>query len=200
MDHVDPPSFAERLMKSEPGNDELRRRYEEAKLALMERRVNPWPLRMGWLALPLYGLLVVGGGYRLLTADPAEPRELFVLFAVSTVGVLALGLWLLRVLFRGGRVTWRDDRAFEWLGGLGLCALSFALFEFAGSLEDAHAARRLAGFSTVLLMGGVFGVLLERIRRSKLETRVKLVELELRVAELAQSVASPSPDVPTSRP
>ena len=29
MNHVDPPSFAERLMKSEPGNDELRRRYEE---------------------------------------------------------------------------------------------------------------------------------------------------------------------------
>jgi hypothetical protein len=46
MNHVDPPSFAERLMKSEPGNDELRRRYEEGKLALMERRLTPlhrWP-------------------------------------------------------------------------------------------------------------------------------------------------------------
>ena len=200
MNHVDPPSFAERLMKSEPGNDELRRRYEEGKLALIERRLTPWQRRLGWLGLPVYGLLIIGCGYLLLMAKPALPRELVVLEAVSAVGVLALGLWILRVLLRGGRVKWRDDQAMEWVCGLGLCALCFALFELAGSLEDTHAARRLDGFSTVLLVGGVFGVLLERIRRSKLETRVKLVELELRVAELAQAVKSPSPDVPTSRP
>ena len=79
MNHVDPPSFAERLMKSEPGNDELRRRYEEGKLALMERRLTPWQRRMGWLGLPVYGLLIIGCGYRLLMANPAEPRELVVL-------------------------------------------------------------------------------------------------------------------------
>ena len=200
MDHVDPPSFAERLMKSESGNDELRRRYEEGKLALMERRLTLWQRWMGWLGLPVYGVLILGGLYLLLMANPAEPRELAVLDAVGAVGLLALGLWGLRVQLRGGRVTWQDDQAMEWVGGLGLCALSFALFEFAGSLEDAHTARRLAGFSTVPLVGGVFGALLERIRRSKLETRVKLLELELRVAELAQAVGSPSPDAPTSRP
>jgi hypothetical protein len=200
MNHVDPPSFAERLMKSEPGNDELRRRYEEGKLALMERRLTPWQRWMGWLGLPVYGLLIISGGYLLLMAKPAEPRELVVLVAVSTFGVLALGLWILRVLLRGGRVRWQDDQAMEWVGGLSLCAVSFALFEFAGSMEDTHAARRLGLFSTVLLVGGVFGVLLERIRRSNLETRVKLVELELRVAELPQAVVSPSPDVSTSRP
>lgn len=198
MNHVDSPSFAERLMKSEPGNDELRRRYEEGKLALMERRLTPWQRRMGWLGLPLYGLLIIGGGF--LMANPAEPRELVVLDAVGAVGLLALGLWVLRVQLRRGRVTWRDDQAMEWIGGLGLCALSFALFEIAGSLEDTRAALRLEWFSIVLLGGGAFGGLLERIRRSKLETRVKLLELELRVAELAQAVVSPSPDVPTSRP
>jgi hypothetical protein len=200
MNHVDPPSFAERLMKSEPGNDELRRRYEEGKLALMERRLTPWQRWMGWLALPVCGLLIIGCGYRLLMANPAEPRELVVLDAVSAVALLALSLWILRVLLRGGRVTSRDDHAVEWVNGLGLCALWFALSELAGSLDDTQAARRLDGFATVLLVGGVFGVLLERIRRSKLETRAKLVELELRVAELAQAVKSPSPGVPTSRP
>ena len=186
MNHVDPPSFAERLMKSEPGNDELRRRYEEGKLALIERRLTPWQRRMGWLGLPVYGLLIIGCGYGLLMANTAEPRELVVLDAVCAVGVLALGLWMLRVLIRGGRVTWRDDHAMEWVGGLSLCALSFAVFEIARSLEDSHAAGRLQFFSTVLLVGGVFGVLLERIRRSNLEMRVKLVELELRVAEYTQ--------------
>jgi hypothetical protein len=187
-------------MKSEPGNDELRRRYEEGKLALLERRLTPWQRRMGWLGLPVYLLLILGCGYSLLLAHPAEPRELGWLNAVSGVGVLALGLWIFRVLLRGGRVTWPDDQAMQWIGGLGLCALSFALFEFAQSLEAAHTARRLEFFSTLLLVGGVFGVLLERIRRSMLETRVKLVELELRLAELAQAVSSPSPEVPTSPP
>jgi hypothetical protein len=198
MNHVDPHSFAERLMKSEPGNDELRRRYEEGKLALMERRLTPWQRRLGWFGLPIYGVLIIAGG--LMMANSAEPRGLVVLDAVCLVGVLALGLWILRVLLRKGRVTWRDDEAIQWVGGLGLCALSFALFEFARTLEDTHLARRLEGFSIVLLVGGVFGVLLERIRRSKLETRVKLLELELRVAELAQAMGSPSPEVPTSRP
>ena len=68
MNHVDPPSFAERLMKSEPGNDELRHRYEEGKLALMERRLTPRQRSMGWLALPICGLLIIGCGYRLLMA------------------------------------------------------------------------------------------------------------------------------------
>jgi hypothetical protein len=200
MDQVDPPAFAERLMKSEPGSDELRRRYEEGKLALMERWLTPWQRRVGWLGLPVYGLLIIGGGYLLLMDNPALPREWVVLDAVTAVGVLALGLWLLRVLLRRGRVTWQDDQAMVWVAGLGLCALSFALFEIARSLEDTHAALRMEGISIVFLVGGIFGVLLERIRRSKLETRVKLLELELRVAELAQAVGSPSSDVRSTRP
>lgn len=198
MNHVDPPSFADHLVKSEPGNDELRRRYEAGKLALLERRLTPLQRRMGWFALPLYGFLVIGGGYRILMST--QPRELIVLDAVTAIGLLALGLWFLRVLLRGGRVMWHDDRAMEWVGGLGLCALAFALFELAGSLDDTHAARRLEGFSTVLVVGGVFGVLLERIRRAKLETRAKLLELELRVAELARAIGSPSSDVSNSPP
>ena len=55
MSRVDPPSFAERLMKSEPGNDELRRRFDEGELALMERRLTPWQRRMGWLVLARFG-------------------------------------------------------------------------------------------------------------------------------------------------
>ena len=111
MNQVDPPEFAELLMKSEPGDDELRRRYEEGKLALLERRLTPWQRRMAWLTLPVYGLLIIGSGYLLLMAKPTLPRELVVLDAVSAVGVLALGLWMLRVLLRGGRVTWQHDQA-----------------------------------------------------------------------------------------
>ena len=200
MSHVDPPSFADRLMQAEPGDDGLRRRYEEGKIALMERRIHPWQRWLAWLGLPLYAFLIIGAGYRLLRADPAEPRELLMLDAVCVVGLLALGLWILRVLLRGGRVKWRDDRAMEWIGGLGLLALAFALSELGGSLEDAQVARRLQFFSVVLLVGGALGFLLERLRRLRLETRVELLELELRVAEPTQAVGPPPLDVPPPRP
>ncbi len=200
MSNAGATPFAERLMRSEPCSAELRRRYEEERLALVERRLTPAQRWMGWLGLPLNGCLIAGVGYRLLTAEPALPREWIVLEAVSAVGLLALGLWMLRVLLRGSRVTWRDDQAMEWIGGLGLCALAFALFEVAQSLDDARDALRLHGVITVLLVGGVFGLLLGRIRRTKLETCVKLLELELRLLDLSQAVAPPSPDVPAKRP
>jgi hypothetical protein len=199
MNHVDPFSFAERLIKSEPANDDLRRRYEEGKLALIERRLTPWQRRMGWLSLPIFGVMIIGVGYRLLTALHTEPRELAVLVAVGAVYVLAMFLWVLRVQFRRGRVTWQDDRAMEWVGGLSLCAMSFAMSELAGSLDDTHVAQRLEWLSIVFLGGGAFAGLFERIRRAKLEMQVKLMELELRMAELVQAGVPPLPDVPTSR-
>jgi hypothetical protein len=55
------------------------------------------------------------------------------------------------------------------------------------------------GCVTVLLVGGGFSVLLGRIRRSKQETQVKLFELELRLAELAQRVTPASSDAPASQ-
>jgi hypothetical protein len=63
-----------------------------------------------------------------------------------------------------------------------------------------HAALRLQFFSIVLLVGGSFAALLDRIRRAKLEARVMLLELELRMAELAQAIVLPSSDLPASRP
>jgi hypothetical protein len=189
MSHADEPTFAGRLMKADPGDVELRRRYEEAMLALVERRLTPWQRRLGWLSLPLNCGLCAVVGYRVATAVPAEPREWVVLYAVCSLGLLAMGLWTQRVLIRGGLVTCRDDRAMEWIGVLGLGALSFALIGIANSLEDVRVSLGIYGCIAVLLVGGAFSVLIERIRRSRLETRVKLLELELLVAELGRPIA-----------
>ena len=195
MAYSDASSFADRLMQSESSSDALRHRHEEKRLALTERRLTSVQKWMGWLALPLYIGLIGGLGYRLLTTNPSQPREWMILEIVCALGLLAIGLWILRVLLRGSRVTWRDDRAMEWISLISLCGMSFAFFEIAQSLEDIHIALRLHGCITVLLVGGVISLLLERIRRAKLETRVKLLELELRLLDLAPST---SPVVPAS--
>lgn len=200
MNPSDPRSFAERLMNSESSDEALRRRYEEAKQALLERRLTRSQRWLGWLGLPVNGLLVVGLLYQFLTTKPSLPREWIMMEAVCAVGLLALGLWNFRVLLRAGRVTWGDDRAMQWIGGLGLCALTFALFEVALSLDNARDALRLYGCVTVLLVVGTFSLLLEQMRRSKLEMQARLLELELRLAELSQMLTHVSPGVPDRRP
>ena len=73
MNDVDPPSFAERLMKSEPGNDDLRRRYEEGKLALIERRLTPWQRPEKWALVRTAGLRLVDHRLRIRPPEGQHP-------------------------------------------------------------------------------------------------------------------------------
>ena len=196
MSHADHSSFADRLMNSEPSSAELRRRYREGALALVERRLTPWQRRIGWLSLALNGGLIVGLAHRSATAGAAEPRAWLELDAAIAVGLLAMGLWTLRVLRSGSRVTWRDDRAMGWIAVIGLGGLSFALSGVASSLVDVRLALGIYGAIALLMVGGGGALLIERFRRSNLETRVKLLELELRVSELSRTIAPPAPDAP----
>lgn len=196
MINADSSNFAGHLMRSEAGSVELRRRYELGKLALQERRLNPAQRRLGWASLPIFGGLALGVGYRLLTGDAALPAGWIALEAACALGTLGFGIWMTRVLLGGGRVTRRDDRAMEWIGGVGLIAVTLAFYEVASSLDDARAALRLHGVATVLLVGGVYGILHDRIRRAGMEARVEVLELALRLDALARSVAAPPPEGP----
>ncbi len=184
------PDFAAQLIKADSWNDDLRTRYEQQKLALVERRLTRVQQWVGWLSLPVYPALVVGVLYRRLTTGERDSREWLILEMVSAIVLLALGGWILWVLLRQGRVTWRDDRAMEWIGGIGLAALTFSLYELARSLPDAKAALGLHEAATIILVLGASAIVFERVRRSRLETRVELLELELRYAELARQIRS----------
>lgn len=196
MSQPDPSPFADRLLQSEPGSDELRSRYELQKRSLTERQMTPLERWMGWLGMPLYAWLIGGTVSRIWTNTEGLAREWLVLYGVSAAALTMLGLWILRALLRGGRVLRLDDRAVEWICNIGLCAFVFALLGVAESLNDLRAAMRLSDCAVVFLLGGVINVVVARMRRARLETQVKLIELELRVAELTRAVAAITP--PTS--
>jgi hypothetical protein len=182
-DPDDAEAFAGRLIAAEPVDPALRARSEAALLALRERRLSPIQRALGWLALPLTAWLGLGTAYRLIAPGRPEPREWAILQAVAAVALLTMGGWTAWVLVRrGGRVAWADDRAMEWLGGIGLVALVLALFEVARALDDPRAGLRLAGVATVLLVGGAWASLVRRQRRQALETRAALLALELKLA------------------
>ena len=171
MSPTDKSSFAQSLLQVESANPELRRKYEERKLALIECRLTPWQRGVGWLVLPLYALLIAVSSYRLLTNAPTLPGQFLPLLAVGELALVAVGLWMLRVLLNGGRVRGFDQVTMEWISIIGVGALSLALFEIAQSLDNVHLALRLHAATTILLMASGFSLLFERIRRSRMARR-----------------------------
>ncbi len=181
-------AFASKLMQAETTDSQLRHQYEQKKLALTERQLNPLQRCLGWLAIPMYAGLIIGVVYRMMTDGHSEPREWLWLPGLSAAILLALGLWTLRVLLRQGRVRQQDDRLMELIGGVGLCLFSLALFEMAQSLEDVRVGVRLYVCAAVLLASGVISILFERARRWHLETEVRLMEVQLQVNKLSQAI------------
>ncbi|WP_165250585.1 hypothetical protein [Paludisphaera soli] len=184
-------TLGERLIRVEPEDAELRRRYEEGKLALRERRLTPAQKAAGWLSAPLnlgLALLVV---WRLGGAGPGMPPEWIAFHVAGAAGLLAVGGWTLHVLLGGGRVTWRADRAFQVVGVVAVVALAAAAFEVGRSLDDRRAAFGMLGVAVVMLAGAGAGLAVEWARRLRLESRVAALENELRLAELSREVAGP---------
>ncbi|MDG3005132.1 hypothetical protein [Paludisphaera mucosa] len=188
----DDVTLGDRLIQVEPQDDELRRRFEEGKLALRERRLTPMQQALGWMGLPLNFGLSFALGRRLLAGETGDPPEFVALQAVSVVGLLVIGAWSLYVLVRG-RATWLADRIFQGLAAALTCGLALAAFEVARSLDDPRAAMGMLGVAAVILIALGGGLIVERSRRTALETQVALLENELRVAELARDVAAARP-------
>jgi len=185
----DATTLGERLIRVEPDDEELRRQYEERKLALRERRFTPAQRALGWIGLPVSLAISLALGWRLLTTETAEPREWIVLQAVSVAGLLAISAWTAHVLLRG-RATWRADRAFQAGAVVLACGLALAAFEVARSLDDHRAALGMLGFAVVVLAGAGCGLAVDHFRRVRLEMRVARLENELRVAESANPIAA----------
>ncbi|AMV37603.1 hypothetical protein [Planctomyces sp. SH-PL62] len=200
MNIDDAPTLGECLIRVEPEDADLRRRYEEGKLALRERRLTPLQRALGWVGVPLNVGLALAVGWRLWTTGSAEPPGWAALLAASAAGLLAIGGWLFYVLLQGGRVTWRADRVFQVVAAASACGMAAAAFEVARSLDDRRAGFGMLGVAVVTLAGAGAGLAVEWARRARLETRVAALENELRLAELSRNVADLRRDRDRDRP
>jgi len=192
VSNLDRSSFADRLLNSDPPNDELRRRYEEQKLALTERRVSRGQVMAGWLAVIIFTALACALGYQTFSTTFLMPPawKLFYGTCSTLCAAMAIGMLIILACSRDGRITINVDRVFHFVGGLSTLGFAAVVFKIALESPDSNSALRLAGGAVFFAMITMGTFLFEQIRRAKLEARVRFLELELRLMELSQLISS----------
>jgi hypothetical protein len=188
MREPDPKSLPERLLAQEAVTPSLRQRYEQEIRNLLEKRFTPYQRACGWLSVATFLFFAVGLGARALgLGEPLNlPPDLWVLLGVSMAGWLALEVWFVYALLRPTLHRTREEPWGEAVGGVAAGAFAAVLLWLAGRVEDLATSLQVTAVALVLF--GYLGVtaLLYFQRRQHRETQVKLLELELRLAELAE--------------
>ena len=187
--------FAEQLLASEESTFKTSENYEKELRAMLEHTLSPkqrrewlicalcWPpLAVGLFLMaiklfrsytPEFQWSAYAGAYMMLTAAA--------LLGIS--GVLGFGVW------RGGYKHHLDRKI---LGGLaiGYVGLTGWIFMLASRHAPEMFRNDLFVFGLVLLLYAATAWIRQRVGQSELKTREKLLEIELRIARLADALES----------
>jgi hypothetical protein len=187
---VTEPTPRDRLLAQEPTNPTLRERYERDVRALLEKRYTPYQRACGWLSV--LSFLFLGGGLLARALGYGEllrlPPDLWVLLGVSLASWFAFEVWVVYALLRPALHRTREEPWGEAVAAVGAGAFIGVLFWLAWRVEDLATSLQVTAVALVLLGYLGVAVLLYFQRRLHLETKVKLLELELRLAELAEKL------------
>ena len=179
--------FRERLLASEPMTPALRERYEREVGMLIERKLTA-PYRWGIIALIIVMLAQAGFfGYATFafTGLPVLGRIGFgvgVLFALSFAGVL------LSILRRGSVNVKTHPSVIVGITWVFLVIMITLFMIIAGRITDPTRGMSMVLNGLVFLTFGVVFLLQNTINQAQLKTKEKLLEIELRIVELAEKL------------
>jgi hypothetical protein len=203
--------FVEQLLAADRPSADLRRHYEKEVHAMLEKSIGPRQRGLCLVAAVLLGLLAaywsLTGLGMLATAvgrqDTAlEPLPMFLILAF---GILATGLALLPVAGMLLRSYWKgvfNQRTYrEWAARAGvtytglLGALVLLLCRYLPEmLRDS-----VQVFALLLLLYAAVAWVRHRIAQAEMRTAEKLLEIELRLAEIGENTKA-GPPTDTSSP
>jgi len=177
--------FRERLLGMEQATPALKERYDKEIHAMLEERLTGVG-RRSWL-----GWAVMGIGFAVLFGTMAViPPEEFPLFARVGFAVGALfgvGWAILAIrVFRRGSFDLRKD-TFALVAWAGVFVIFTATLFLVFAPESISGLRMMVS-SLVYLVGGVAFLLWMVVQQAELNIREKLLEIEYRLAELAEAV------------
>ncbi len=185
------PDFRERLLKVEPMTPALKERYEQEIHAMLEKQLTG-VRRWVWLGSAILGLgfLALFGTLAVITPAefPVYGRVGFVLGALFGIGWAILGI---KVFRRGSLDLKLDTRAATGLTW-GFVVIMVTLFMVWA--PDSIMGLRMIVSALVFLVMGVAFLLRHVIEQAELKTREKLLEIEYRLAELAETMKPPGAD------
>jgi hypothetical protein len=184
-----PNDFRERLIRCESMTPAYRQKYEEEMRAMLEKKLTGvrrwvWGLSavMGVAFAVLFGTVAI-----VLPAEfPWEGRLGFAAGALFGIGWAVLGI---RV-FRRGSIDLKFDTGAAAGMAWGLPVVLVTLF-MVSAPEDIIGLRMILCGLVFLVMGAAF-LIRHVIELSELKTREKLLEIEYRLAELAERIGGPT--------
>ena len=185
-------SFRDRLLKTEQVTPALKERHDTEIQAMLEKKVTGIR-RWVWL-----GSAVMGAGFAVLfgTLAVIAPAELpltgriaFAAGALFGIGWAVLGL---RV-FRRGSINLKTDSGAATGMAWGFPVILVTLFMV--SAPDSIVGLRMIICGLVFLVLGAVFLMRHVIEQSELKTREKLLEIEYRLAELAETMNVGKPKV-----
>jgi hypothetical protein len=184
MNHSD-RSFRERLLKSEQVTPALKERYAKEVQAMFEKKLTGFR-RWVWL-----GAAIMGLGFTILfgavaVVAPAEfpwyGRLMFAAGALFGIGWAVLGA---KIVWRGTMNLKTDTTVANGMGWVFVVLIStYAMV----AAPDSLAGLRMIVCSLVFLVGGVAFMTRHVVEQAELKTREKLLEIEYRLAELAETM------------
>lgn len=181
-------NFSDRLVSAERMTPAFRDRYEMEVKAMLEKKLTR-PQRVGYALSALMGVafLVVFGALAILTGRelPAWARALF---GVGSVFGLVWAILVGRIVITG-KVNLRTGAntlvGLSW--GFVVTVVTVLMIVGMDRTEPVKSVYMVLVGLVYLLVAAMF-MILNRIDQSELKTREKLLEIELRLAELKESV------------
>jgi len=180
--------FRDRLVAMEQITPSLEERYQKETKAMFEKKLTR-PMNLAWIGA---GILGIGFVVLFGAAAVMAPREFPMLGRLMFVAGAVFGLaWaaLAAVIVRRGSINLKSDG--KAAAGMTWCFLVL-LTTVTLLLASKHPNRivgvhMICGVLPFLIMGTVF-MIQYRIQEAELKTREKLLEIELRIAELAEKL------------
>ena len=197
--------FVEQLLAADRPSPDLRRHYEKEVHAMLEKSIGPRQRRLCLVAAVLLGLLGVywsltGLGVlagRVLATNSGvdtHPAILILLFCI-----LATGLALLLVAGMLLRAYWKgvfNQRNYRgWAAGAGVtyAGLLGCLFLLLCRYLPEMLRDSVQVFGLVLLLYAAVAWVRHRIAQAEMRTAEKLLEIELRLAEIGEGTKAGPP-------
>ena len=203
--------FVEQLLAADRPSPDLRRHYEKEVHAMLEKSIGPRQRGLCLVAAVLLGLLGVfwslTGVGTLATAvgrtdTPGEPHPAHLIIALC---VLATGLALLPVAGMLLRAYWKggfNQRNYRgWAAGAGVtyAGLLGCLFLLLCRYLPEMLRDSVQVVGLVLLLYAAVAWVRHRIAQAEMRTAEKLLEIELRLAEIGEDTKA-GPPTDTSSP
>lgn len=194
--------FVDQLLAADSQSAGARQHYEKERRAMFEKTLTRNERRSYLAVAVLMGLLALTWGLPALFAWADHSDQEGVQFIAALVLLTALALLIVSgLLFRGywkGIVSRRTSN--NWAAGAGVVYLSLVgclLLMLGGYLPEMRDVVRVVG--VVFLVYAAVAWMRQRIGQAELRTAEKLLEIELRLAEISEALEGrPKPSDPAA--